>query len=109
MLSRATRGTTDPRSRRSTGGSIDIQDVDQAMYRGDLGFKMTNDAYGQYMGARGQFLQEYGNTMASNQSALSQNRTALGEIDKYVDSLNSKADELYVITSYSIHYTKLYE
>lgn len=80
----------------NTRGAVDIANVDQALYREDLGFKVTNAGYEEYKRGEGQFGKAYDDVIASNTSALEQNRAGLEAANKYISSsANESIDKWY--------------
>lgn len=51
-------------------GAVDINQVDQATYRDDLGFNMTRDGYGEYLEEKAEFDKQYSDVISSNRTAL---------------------------------------
>ena len=51
-------------------GAVDINQVDQATYRDDLGFNMTGAGYEEYVGEKSKFDKSYGDVVGSNRTAL---------------------------------------
>ena len=79
-----------------TRGAVDIANVDQALYREDLGFKVTQAGYDEYKRGEGLFGKAYDEIISSNTSALPQNRAGLEAANKYIDSVgNESIDKWY--------------
>jgi len=79
-----------------TRGAVDIANVDQALYREDLGFKVTQAGYDEYKRGEGLFGKAYDEIISSNTSALAQNRAGLEAANKYIDSVgNESIDKWY--------------
>ena len=51
-------------------GAVDINQVDQATYRDDLGFNMTGAGYEEYVEEKSKFDKNYGDVVGSNRTAL---------------------------------------
>ena len=51
-------------------GAVDINQVDQATYRDDLGFNMTRDGYEKYLEEKSEFDKNYNDVISSNRTAL---------------------------------------
>ena len=51
-------------------GAVDINQVDQATYRDDLGFNMTRAGYEEYLEEKSNFDKNYGDVIGSNRTAL---------------------------------------
>ena len=88
ILSRANRGASQGRSRdrMAEKGAVDINRVDQALYRPDLGFKLTNTGYDKLKIEDVEFGSKYSETLKSNQSAIQQNQGIVSSIDAYLES-----------------------
>ena len=67
-------------------GAVDINRVDQALYRPDLGFKLTNTGYDQLKTEDAEFGSKYSETLKSNQSAIQHNQGIVSSIDAYLQS-----------------------
>ena len=67
-------------------GAVDINRVDQALYRPDLGFKLTNTGYDKLKIEDVEFGSKYSETLKSNQSAIQQNQGIVSSIDAYLES-----------------------
>lgn len=79
-----------------TRGAVDIANVDQALYRPDLGFKMTNTGYNEYKKGEGLFGKAYEEVISSNTSALQQNQSNLKTAQDYLSSTgNESIDKWY--------------
>lgn len=68
-------------------GAVNINNVDQATFREDLGFNLTNKAYSAYQEEEGKFNKEYGDIITKNQEAL----TKIGGIDKQIAGYEAQA------------------
>ena len=53
-------------------GAVDINQVDQATYRDDLGFNMTRADYEEYLEEKSNFDKQYNDVISSNRAALEQ-------------------------------------
>ena len=51
-------------------GAVDINQVDQATYRDDLGFNMTRAGYEEYLEEKSNFDKQYSDVISSNRKAL---------------------------------------
>ena len=51
-------------------GAVDINQVDQATYRDDLGFNMTRAGYEEYLEEKSNFDKQYSDVISSNRTAL---------------------------------------
>ncbi|MBV5342760.1 hypothetical protein JZU68_03795, partial [bacterium] len=70
---------------------VDIQNVDQALVRPDLGFKLTNEGYKKYGEDEQKFNAEYGNVVSSNTEAIGTNKALLSQIDQAAAGLTPKS------------------
>lgn len=87
ILSRANRGTADrSRNRMAEKGGVDINQVDQALYRPDLGFKVTDTGYDKFKEGEATFGKDYEEVMSSNREALATNQGLLKQIGDYEES-----------------------
>jgi hypothetical protein len=79
-----------------TRGAVDIANVDQALYRDDLGFKVTQAGYEEYKRGEGLFGKAYDEIISSNTSALEQNRAGLQTINDFLTQAgNESIDKWY--------------
>jgi len=94
IFSRANRGTVDrSRARMNEKGAVDINQVDQALYRPDLGFKVTGEGYDEYKRGEGLFGKAYDEIIGSNKAALATNQGILGQINQSQTEISKFADK----------------
>ena len=79
-----------------TRGAVDIANVDQALYREDLGFKVTQAGYDEYKRGEGLFGKAYDEIISSNTTALEQNRAGLQSLNDFISQAgNESIDKWY--------------
>lgn len=61
-------------------GAVDINKVDQALYRPDLGFKLTNKGLEEFGGNEAKFQQEYETVTKSNREAINANTLLMQQL-----------------------------
>jgi hypothetical protein len=80
----------------NTRGAVDIANVDQALYREDLGIKVTNAGYEEYKKGEGLFGKAYEEIISSNTTALEQNRAGLQSLNDFISQAgNESIDKWY--------------
>lgn len=88
IISRQTRQTAS-REQMDTRGSVNINKVDQALYRPDVGFKLTNTGYDKYTQGEQEFNKQYGEVVSSNTASIKNNKSIMQQLSDAQGSIEA--------------------